>query len=640
MAGVLVALSAAFASGDVVVRQDPGMRPGLRTVGNTVKNAEKKVRLSDSHLPKSSPLFLVPGDAGEVLSMRDLVRRRTAEGGGADIVPASLVVIETNFIDSNCVQMDAMGNPINVVLLIWDESAVNPSGVDIIIDGMMLVNVPGLTQDEINAGASNFQFIGGVPAGPHTFRVEESDTGTSAEQSLTVLDVQPFGDVGDVQCSQALVDDDGDPATPDVCAILNCYSNCGPLPDYNTVLIGRNGTTVGAFDFCNRPGGNCDIFVDNPNTPEAYDFFLRVIVTITGVDAADWDFTFIGFSEETPGNPNALYRGCFVSSDVCTLDCVMPDCPAPFCPWIGQTGYNPADGMNPASGDLLWLWEDGLPGGADYPGGTNLLADGAVFGTVPPGTDIIGVNAPLGPVVLGVQGECGVNPGDIPSAVTGKATDVLAAPLLANPVDGVITSTFDSGAGSTTAEWTNAERSSVIFVFQVSDPMMDPIGALVDLIPGALPGEMSSYTLAGTAETDLLGFQFFEYQGGTAYGSANVLSQPPMAQDFFIRGLCSGVVTTGSRGQPQISDAVFLFGFLFTGTIAVLPCQIACDADGNGTLELTDGIRVLRFLFLGGPPPVGWVGTTPTCEPFVPEAPGANLGCATPLAQCMGPGPL
>jgi hypothetical protein len=45
------------------------------------------------------------------------------------------------------------------------------------------------------------------------------------------------------------------------------------------------------------------------------------------------------------------------------------------------------------------------------------------------------------------------------------------------------------------------------------------------------------------------------------------------------------------------------------------------DADGNGRLELTDGIRVLRWRFTGGPLPAMCVD--PRCEVCIsiPECP-------------------
>jgi len=56
------------------------------------------------------------------------------------------------------------------------------------------------------------------------------------------------------------------------------------------------------------------------------------------------------------------------------------------------------------------------------------------------------------------------------------------------------------------------------------------------------------------------------------------------------------------RGDLQLTDAIFILNFLFTGGPPPA-CSEAADADDNGTVQLTDGIRILNFLFTGGPPP-------------------------------------
>jgi hypothetical protein len=78
------------------------------------------------------------------------------------------------------------------------------------------------------------------------------------------------------------------------------------------------------------------------------------------------------------------------------------------------------------------------------------------------------------------------------------------------------------------------------------------------------------------------------------------------------------------NGELQLTDAIRILGFLFLGG-AVPPCLDAADADDNNELQLTDAIRVLGFLFLGGPPPV-----TPGPPPEACGSdPGGELGCAS-----------
>ncbi len=56
------------------------------------------------------------------------------------------------------------------------------------------------------------------------------------------------------------------------------------------------------------------------------------------------------------------------------------------------------------------------------------------------------------------------------------------------------------------------------------------------------------------------------------------------------------------NGVLQLTDAIRILGFLFLGGQEPT-CLDAADADDNGVLQLTDAIRILGFLFLGGPPP-------------------------------------
>lgn len=61
----------------------------------------------------------------------------------------------------------------------------------------------------------------------------------------------------------------------------------------------------------------------------------------------------------------------------------------------------------------------------------------------------------------------------------------------------------------------------------------------------------------------------------------------------FIRGDSNGDQTV------DISDAINTLGFLFLGTGRV-QCQDAADANDDGTVDISDAIRVLDFLFVGG----------------------------------------
>ena len=84
--------------------------------------------------------------------------------------------------------------------------------------------------------------------------------------------------------------------------------------------------------------------------------------------------------------------------------------------------------------------------------------------------------------------------------------------------------------------------------------------------------------------------------------------------------------TTGD-GFLDLTDGISIFVYLFMGT--VFPqCLDAADVDNNGNVDITDGVSLLVFLFAGGEPPPE-PGIPPgDCGPDteLPATPG-NLGC-------------
>ncbi|MEM7235949.1 MAG: hypothetical protein AAF517_27525, partial [Planctomycetota bacterium] len=78
---------------------------------------------------------------------------------------------------------------------------------------------------------------------------------------------------------------------------------------------------------------------------------------------------------------------------------------------------------------------------------------------------------------------------------------------------------------------------------------------------------------------------------------------------FFLRG------DTDGNGSIDISDGIRALGcfFLFD---CLQPCDAAVDVDDSGSKNVTDGIYIFNFLFLGGAPPAG--GVFPNCEPLEP----------------------
>jgi hypothetical protein len=85
----------------------------------------------------------------------------------------------------------------------------------------------------------------------------------------------------------------------------------------------------------------------------------------------------------------------------------------------------------------------------------------------------------------------------------------------------------------------------------------------------------------------------------------------------FRRGLING------DGRIDISDAIFLFGYLFLGG-APPACMAAANINGDGRVDLSDAIWLLSWIFRGGSPPP---------EPFLQ----CGLGREEPLrAPCEG----
>ena len=111
---------------------------------------------------------------------------------------------------------------------------------------------------------------------------------------------------------------------------------------------------------------------------------------------------------------------------------------------------------------------------------------------------------------------------------------------------------------------------------------------------------------------------------------------PGVGSVRFVPGLCNGIGTGPSGRQPDISSAVFGLSWLFAGTRAP-PCAAACDANGDGGVDISDMVNILNYLFSGGPAPDGWVDGSgdgvpdPTCK-----LPGGGDDCAAGHDACGG----
>lgn len=83
--------------------------------------------------------------------------------------------------------------------------------------------------------------------------------------------------------------------------------------------------------------------------------------------------------------------------------------------------------------------------------------------------------------------------------------------------------------------------------------------------------------------------------------------------------------TFSDRIRPVIPKQ---FGHLFLGNPSTLACLKSADSNIDATIDITDGIAILQYLFNGGPPPAAPVPPEAPCGVDV-DAPGsaADLGC-------------
>jgi len=102
------------------------------------------------------------------------------------------------------------------------------------------------------------------------------------------------------------------------------------------------------------------------------------------------------------------------------------------------------------------------------------------------------------------------------------------------------------------------------------------------------------------------------FEGGGGHGFRLRLQDDfgtPLIPEIFTDPTCPSGGGAGFRrgdsnasGDLNITDGVFVLNYLFLGGPEP-PCQDAADSDDNGQLNITDGVRILNYLFLGGPAP-------------------------------------
>jgi hypothetical protein len=82
---------------------------------------------------------------------------------------------------------------------------------------------------------------------------------------------------------------------------------------------------------------------------------------------------------------------------------------------------------------------------------------------------------------------------------------------------------------------------------------------------------------------------------------------------------------SNADGIVNITDGIFVLNFLFLGGDDP-PCMEAANANDDAVINITDGIYILNFLFLGGPEPPEPGSTDTPCGPD-PAGSVSDLGC-------------
>jgi hypothetical protein len=84
---------------------------------------------------------------------------------------------------------------------------------------------------------------------------------------------------------------------------------------------------------------------------------------------------------------------------------------------------------------------------------------------------------------------------------------------------------------------------------------------------------------------------------------------------------------SNADGATNITDGIYVLNYLFLGG-PTPTCKEAANPNDDANINITDGIYILNFLFLGGPPPAA--PGNAACGPD-PAASLSQLGCESYL---------
>jgi len=178
-----------------------------------------------------------------------------------------------------------------------------------------------------------------------------------------------------------------------------------------------------------------------------------------------------------------------------------------------------------------------------------------------------------------------------------------------------VKSVTTAGTAAGSAEWTSGRIVSELGAIQwgvamdLSDPLTNtlPVGTGLVILNITLDVIATQPAAASIAPQDKLStpeggwLNLFSTRGVNtvptlAGGTINIKST--VVGNRYQLGNCNG----DRELIPDITDAIFLLGYLFLGGEKP-PCEAACDANSDASADLSDAVSLLAFLFQGGPAP-------------------------------------
>ena len=577
------------------------------------------------------------------------------EGGGADV--GEIQITQVSYNNAACNEPD-VETP-NRVEITWTETTAHFEA-EIFVDGEPAGAVPGLTQEQINDGLTTNGVLIEIDTGVHVIRVEEGDTGTLAEKEFEVLDTVPeFPEIHHLMCLQGIGTSDAGEDCEGSCEIrvsltanagADFYSYilndveqpfdvpfgipvltlaCAPPADYalqvRPHLAARDGDGAiipgCSYAGCLVEGQGCTL--DCANEPECIEP-MNVDIAQDGFPAANSSVFSIWINGEAPDPDGGVppYAGginVYVGEGIDPALNITTD-PSGFPPFLGLAGLPP--------GETGFFFE----GVCEDDSRSNLVERSVLIVDENPHADAV---------------------------VDNRLVQIFDEADPDNPNDQTTQLIWENGAPSA---WflVLLQRAGTLFIIAVDGSNFK------------FPGDLEGITFTGPILPDdvfILDFYAYDDETDAMYSSTFVTATDPVDSDgdtffdhedncpddanesqedfdedgvgdvcdncpddanpdqsdvdedgvgdacdddpvgpLFVRGMCSN---DGTR--LQLSEAVFIFSFLFTGG-QTPDCREACDTDQSGALDLTDGVVILNFLFTGGTPPANWNGISPVCE--------------------------